>query len=129
MAVIVLTLTNTGHNFLRDLVTGADSASSMYFAIGNGTSTPTATQTTLDNEQFRKKVTSFTNGASIGEALINCFLSDSDAVGLDIEEAAVFSGVSATSASNTGKMLGRAKWSHNPKTAQESIQLTLDITM
>jgi hypothetical protein len=129
MAVVTLTLTTIGHNFLRDLLTGADSSQNMYFALGSGTSTPTAAQTQLDNEQFRKKTTSFTNGGSTGEALINCFVSDSDAVGNNIQEVAVFSGTSATSASNTGKMLGRALWSHNPKTSTESLQLQLDITL
>src|SRR5260221_199968 len=108
MPVIALTVVNSGHNFYRDLGTNSDSAKNMYFALGNGTSATTATQTMLVNEQFRKLITSFTNGSSVGEALINCFVSDSDAVGLDIEEIAVFSGVSATLSSNSGKMLGRA---------------------
>lgn len=128
MTVVTLTLTTTGHNFLRDLLTGADSSQNMYFALGSGTSTPIAAQTQLDNEQFRKKTTSFTNGGSTGQALINCFVSDSEAVGNDIQEVAVFSGTSATSSSNTGKMLGRALWSHNPKTSTESLQLQLDTT-
>ncbi|MGH2478110.1 MAG: hypothetical protein ACRDHW_00425 [Ktedonobacteraceae bacterium] len=128
MPVIALTLTNDGHNFLRDIGIGADSANIMYFALGNGTSTPTATQHTLDNEQFRKVITSRSAGVSTGEGLINCFVSDSDAVGLDIEEVGVFCGNTATASSNTGKMLGRALWSHNPKTAVESLQLQLDYT-
>jgi hypothetical protein len=126
MPVVALVLTNDGHNYLRDLLIGADSANTLYFAVGNGTSTPSATQHTLDNEQFRKTITSKTTGVSVGEGLINCMLLDSDAVGLDIEEIAVFCGNTATHASNTGKMLGRALWSHNPKTATESIQLQLD---
>jgi len=110
-------------------MTGADSAKKAYFALGNGTSATTAGQTTLVNEQFRKIISSFSNGASVGEGLINCFVSDSDAVGLDIEEIGVFSGSSASTSSNSGKLLGRALWSHNPKTAQESLQLQLDITL
>ncbi|MGH2505948.1 MAG: hypothetical protein ACRDHZ_00785 [Ktedonobacteraceae bacterium] len=129
MPVVTLTLVNSGHGFLRDLVTGADSPNNMFFALGNGTSTPTVAQTLLDNEQFRKRITSFVNGAVVGEALINCFVSDSDAVGLDIEEVAVFSGVTASATSNSGKMLGRALWSHNPKIATESLQLQLDIIL
>lgn len=128
MPVIALTITNSGHNLLRDLVTGADSAKTMYFALGNDASATTAGMTTLVHEQFRKKITSTANGASVGEGLINCFVSDSEAIGLDIEEIGVFSGVSATSSSNSGKMLGRALWSHNPKTATESLQIQLDYT-
>jgi len=127
MPVVTLTLTNDGHNYLRDLLLGNDLASPIYFGLGNGTSTPAATQHTLDNEQFRKLVTNSLNGG-VGEGLINCFVSDSDAVGLDIEEVAVFCGTTANSSSNSGKMLGRALWSHNPKTSIESIQLQLDYT-
>jgi hypothetical protein len=127
MPVVALTLTNSGHNLLRDLVTGADSAKTMYFALGTGTSATTAGQTTLVNEQFRKAISSYTNGA-IGEGLINCFVSDSDAVGIVIGEVAVFSGVSVTSSSNSGKMLGRGLWSHT-KTNAESLQLQLDLTL
>lgn len=126
MPVVSLTLTNDGHNYLRDLLIGADSANTIYFAVGNGTSSPVATQHTLDNEQFRKTITSKTTGVSTGEGLINCIILDSDAVGLDIEEVAIFCGNTATSSSNTGKMLGRALWPHNPKTSTESIQLQLD---
>jgi len=128
MPVIALTLINSGHNFLRDCATGADSWTNIYFGVGNNSSATVSTQTTLGNEQFRKKITSVANGASVGEALINCFLSDSDAVGLDIEEIAIFAGTTAKSSSNTGKMLGRALWSHNPKTNAESLQLQLDFT-
>ena|SRR5215469_14693578 len=128
MPVVTLTLTNDGHNYLRDLLIGADSANTIYCAVGNGTSTPTASQHTLDNEQFRKLITSKTTGVSVGEGLINCILLDSDAAGLDIEEVAAFCGTTATSSSNTGKMLGRALWSHNPKTNSESIQIQLDYT-
>jgi hypothetical protein len=128
MPVVALTLVNSGHNLLRDLVTGADSAKTMYFALGTGTSATTAGQTTLVNEQFRKNVSSYTNGIAVGEGLINCFISDSDAVGLVVGEVAIFSGVSATSSSNSGKMLGRGLWSHT-KTNVESLQLQLDITV
>lgn len=128
MPTIALTITDSGHNFFRDCSTGVDTWKNIYFALGNGTSMPIHTQTTLDNEQFRKIVTSIANGVSVGESLFNCFVSDSEAVGLNIEEVAVFAGLSASSSSNSGKMIGRALWSHNPKTAQESLQIQLDLT-
>lgn len=129
MPVVTLTLTNDGHNFLRDLMIGADSANTIYFAVGSGTSSPTTSQHTLDSEQYRKVITSKTTGVSTGEGLINCVLLDSEAVGVDIEELGIFCGNTATSSSNTGKMFGRALWSHNPKTSSESIQLQLDYTV
>ena len=128
MPVVTLTIVNSGHNLLADGLTGADNPKATYFALGTGTSTPTSTQTKLDNEIFRKKVSSFSSGVSVGERLINCFISDTDAVGVDIEEVAVFGGNSATSLANSGKMIGRAKWKHNPKGNLESITLQLDAT-
>lgn len=128
MPVIALTLVDAGHNFFRDCATGADQWTHIYFAVGNGTTSTLHGRTLLDNEQYRKLVTSVVNGASVGESLFNCFVSDSDAVGLDIEEIAIFAGLTATSSSNTGKMIGRALWSHNPKTGIESLQIQLDLT-
>lgn len=128
MPVVTLTLTNDGRNYLRDLLIGADSANTIYVAVGSGTSTPTATQHTLDSETFRKIITSKTTGVAVGEGLINCILLDSDAVGANIQEVGAFCGNTATSSSNTGKMLGRALWAHNPKLATESLQLQLDYT-
>ncbi len=128
MPVVTLTIVNSGHGLLADGLTGADNPKAMYFALGTGSSTPIATQTKLDVEIFRKKVSSFSNGANVGERLINCFISDTDAVGVSITEVAVFGGNSATSLANSGKMIGRALWSHPGKTNLESITLQLDST-
>jgi len=128
MPVVTLTLTTVGHNLMRDTYTGIDNARPTYFALGSGTSAPSAGQTKLDAETFRKKVTSFTNGASTGEALINCYIAQNDAVNANIQEVAVFGGNTASAAANSGKMLGRALYAHNPKTNLESIQLQLDLT-
>lgn len=126
MTTIALTLTDSGHNFIRDVAKNEDQWSNIYFALGSGTSSTTHLTTALDSEGFRKLVTNVVDGASVGEALFNCFVSDSDAVGLNIQEIAIFLGLTASSSSNTGKMLGRALWAHNPKTAQESLQIQLD---
>jgi hypothetical protein len=128
MPVIALTLVDAGHNFFGDCAAGVDTWKNIYFAIGNGTSSTIHTRTLLDNEQSRKLVTNVIRGAGVGETLFDCFLSDSDAVGLDIEEIAIFAGLTALSSSNSGKMIGRALWSHNPKTSVESLQLQLDLT-
>lgn len=129
MTVVTLTLVDSGHNFVADMLVNADTAQNVYFALGTGTSATVHNQTTLVNEVFRKTITNWVRGASVGEVLINCFVSDSDAVGDDIEEVAVFFGSSASATSNSGKMLGRALWTHNPKTNQESIQLQLDAVL
>lgn len=122
-----LTKTTVGLNFFRNGNRGASSPIISYFAVGSGTSSPTAAQTTLDSEQFRKAVTSYTNGTT-GELLVDVYLSPTDAVGVNIQEVAVFGGGSPTA--NSGTMLGRALYtpSTNPKTNTVSIQLHLDLT-
>lgn len=126
MPIIALNITTSGHNLLRDAITGVDSCKPVYFALGTSNTAVDSAQTKLVSEVFRKKVSSVANGASVGEALVNVYISQSDVVGIDIEEIAVFCGASATSVKNSGKMLGRALWSHNPKTNLESITLQLD---
>lgn len=129
MPSVTLTLTTVGHNLLRDALKGVDNAKILYFALGSGTSTPTASQTKLDTETFRKAISSYASGASTGEALINAYIAPTDAVGANIQEVAVFAGNSAKSTANSGIMVGRALWSHNPKLGTESITLQLDITV
>ena len=129
MPLVTLTLTDACHNLLRDALKGSDSAKVLYFALGSGNSSPTSAQTKLDNEVFRKAITSYSNGASLGEALISAYVAPADAVGANIQEVAAFGGNSAKSTANSGIMLGRALWSHNPKTNLESITLTLDMTV
>lgn len=129
MPTVTLTLTNVGHNLIRDALKGADNAKILYFALGSGTSTPAASQTKLDTELFRKAISSYANGASTGEALINCYVAPTDAVGANIQEVGVFAGNSAKSTANSGIMVGRALWAHNPKLNSESITLQLDITV
>lgn len=128
MPTITMTITNAGHNLLRDGIKGTANPAITYVAVGSGTSTPTATQTKLDSELFRKAVTSVANGGSTGEALVNFYVGPSDAVGDDIEEVAFFGSASATSAKDTGVMLCRGLWTHNPKSGTESITVALDMT-
>src|ERR1700738_2573206 len=126
MPVIALTITDDGHNFIRDTATGADQWTNIYFSLSSDTSTPASTDHTI-NEVFRKLVTIAVNGPSVGEVLFNCFVSDSDAVGVNIQKVGVFVGLTASSSSNSGKMLGSGLWAHNPKTSTESLQVQLDL--
>src|SRR5260221_4613026 len=89
MPVVTLTVTDSGRNLLRDSLSGANNAKITYFAIGAGTTAATTSDTKLQIETFRKKVTSFTNGASAGEILINVYIASGDAVNADIEEIGV----------------------------------------
>lgn len=118
--------TNVGLSLWRDGSSGAASVKVTYFAIGSGSAAPLATDTQLQNEVFRKPVTSYTNGAT-GEITYTCTLANNDAVGANIQEAAFFAG-NASGTRNSGVMIGRGLYAHNPKLASESITFTLDNT-
>lgn len=100
-----------------------------YVALGTGSTTPNVNGTRLGVEAYRKAVTSFTNGASTGELLIDLYLNPSDALGLVITEIGFFGG-NATSSANTGSLLAWGSYSHTrPSTpGTESIQFQLDFT-
>ncbi len=108
---------------------GANTSVIKYVALGTSNTAPTAGDHTLGAETFRKAVTSFTNGASNGEVLINMYLAPGDAVGNNIQEVGFFGGGAATSSANTGVLLAHGLYAHNPKTAVESIQFQLDFTV
>lgn len=129
MTVIAYTFTNDGHNLLRDGGKGANNPKVTYFALGSSNVAPTVNDHTLGAETFRKAVTSYVNGAAAGEVIYNEYVSPSDAVALDVEEVGWFGGNSATSAANSGVLLARGLYVHNPKTNLESIQVTLDLTI
>ena|SRR5258708_1869053 len=124
-----ITITNDGLNLLRDAMKGANTSVIKYVALGTSNTAPTAGDHTLGAETFRKAVTSFTNGASNGEVLINMYLAPGDAVGNNIQEVGFFGGGAATSSANTGVLLAHGLYAHNPKTAVESIQFQLDFTV
>ena len=117
--------TNGWLNLIRNGASGADNPKITYVGLGSGTNTPTIGDTQLQTEIFRKAVTSYSNGSN-GEILVSLFLGPSDMIGDDIEEIGFFGGVSATSALNSGILVARALWSHNPKTGGESIVFQLD---
>jgi hypothetical protein len=125
--VSTIQVTDAGANLYRDSSKGSSVPKITYVALGSGTTTPTAADTKLVNEVFRKAVTSYTNGAT-GEIFINMYLAPTDAIGDDIEEVGFFGGSSATSAANSGVLLARGLYHHNAKTGLESIQFSLDFT-
>ncbi|SRR6266568_1937041 len=123
---IAMTVTNNGHNMFRSSTSGNANPKFFYVAIGSGTTAPTVTDTQLQAETFRKAITSYVNGASVGEILISCYLAPSDAIGANIQEIGVFADSFASSTPNSGTLFARALWSHPTKTATESIILQLD---
>lgn len=123
-----ITITNAGRNLYRDAASGANKLQITYVALGSSSTTPTASDTKLGNETFRKKVTSATNGGSAGEILITMYLGSADAIGSNIQEVGFFAGNAATSHANTGVLVAHGLYAHSPKTGAESIQFTLDLT-
>lgn len=126
MPSITYTLTTAGHNLFRDATAGVASLKITYVALGTSSTGPTVNDTRLGNEIFRKAVTSWTNGASIGEILINMYLAPGETVGTGIQEVGFFGG-SATGAVNSGVMLARGLYTHT-KSNVESISFQIDLT-
>src|SRR5258708_5915196 len=148
-----LTKTTVGLNLLRDSNSGAANDTITYVSLGTGTTAPSAGDVKLVAEVFRKKVTSYANGTT-GEILVSMYLAPGDANGFDIEihayqyftrctvlvsmylapgdangfdiEEVGFWGGNASSTPNSGVLIGRGLWSHNPKVSTESIQFQLD---
>jgi hypothetical protein len=118
-------ITNAGLNLIRAAKAGADIAKITYVALGTGNSSPSASNTALDTEVFRKAVSTYTNG-STGEILIDLYLSDTDAVGINIAEVGFFGGSSASLIAGTGVLYARGLYTHASKSNIESIQFHLD---
>lgn len=122
-------ITNAGLNLLRDALSGANTPVVTYVALGTGSTAPSASDTQLASESYRKRVTSFTNGGSPGEILINMYLGPGDDIGDNIAEVGFFGSPTATAAANTGVLLARGLYSHPSKLGTESIQFQLDLVI
>lgn len=128
-----VTVTNAGLNLLRDAQVGALTGTLVdariyYVAVGTSSTSPTASDTQLGAEVFRKAMTSYADGASAGEGIFTLYLSPADAVGVAIAEVGWFAGSGAGPGANTGVMVARVLYSHT-KLNTESIQMTLDSTL
>jgi hypothetical protein len=124
-----MTITNAGLNLLRDSMKGTGSPIIKYVAFGSGTASPSASDTKLVTEFFRKAITGYANGASNGEIIVNAYVGAGDMVGANIQEIGFFAGPSATLSINSGILIARGLYSHNPKTNTESIPITLDLSL
>ena len=122
-----ITITNAGLNLLRDGCSGANSPKITYVALGTSSVAPAVTDTQLGAESFRKAVSSYTNGASPGEILINMYLGATDDIGDSIAEVGFF-GDGASGAANSGTLVAHGLYSHT-KLGTESIQFQLDLTI
>ncbi len=130
MPTITYTYTNAGHNLLRDGTEGASNPKVLYVALGTDSTAPAVTNTKLGAEAFRKAISTYTNGANPGEIIFSGYISQTDAVGINVAEVGWFGGSSAGTSANTGVLLARGLYSPaHVKTNGESIQVTLDLTI
>jgi len=122
------TITNLLFNLYRDALAGdwgnILDAKIKHIAIGDGTTAPAVTDTTLDNEVFRVALTD--EDATITAQYTTVFyLAPDEAVGA-IEELGWYAGTGSNdwgggAGKDTGTLIARVLWSHT-KTAVESIQ-------
>lgn len=123
-------ITDAGVGLLRDGTDGINNPLIAYVALGTSNTAPTASDTKLGAESFRKAVTSYTNGLNPGEILINMYLAPGDDLSDSIQEVGFFGGSSATINANTGILIAHGLYTHSrPATATESIQFQLDLNI
>lgn len=120
--------TAAGLNLFRDSVRGANSDVITYVAIGTGNTPPTANDAQLQNESYRKAVSSYTVG-NTGEVIVNAYFAPSEAVGINVQEIGFYGGNSASSTANSGVLVARGLFPRGQKASTESLQVALDITI
>lgn len=115
-------ITDAGLNYIRDLLDGSINPPTQiqYIALGSSNVAPTAGDTKLGNEVFRKQVTKQELPAT-GQVSSTVYIAPYEA-NFQIEEIGVFAGPTATSQKDTGVLIARVLWSHL-KTELESLQI------
>jgi hypothetical protein len=126
LVVSTIQVTNSGVNLMRNGNSGVANPLIKYVALGTSNTTPTANDTNLGNEVFRKAVTSYVNGAT-GEIVITGYFTSTDAVGVNVAEIGFFGGNTATPAANTGILLAHGLYSL-PNKQNVALQAVIDLT-
>jgi hypothetical protein len=124
-----MSLTNTvvGLNALRDANKGVVDPEVFYIGLGDGMPGGSGS-TTLTNERFRKKITTF-SAASTGVITAQIYIEPTEAVGIVVSEIGVFVGDSATSTANSGILLAIGAYSPtHTKTSTENMVIPVQIT-
>lgn len=86
---------------VRDTTKQKIADESLFIAVGDGSTTPTQADTTLDNETFRKARDSVDLVTSVDKVTVDLFMDTTENNGNDIEEAAPFD------ANSGGNMVNR----------------------
>lgn len=104
------TLTTVSQTVRQQMLLGTysgalDALQIKYFAFGNGTTPPTPSDTTLENELYRKQITRISAaGAGTVSSTVSLGAQEANFV---IREIGVFCGPSAGTGANTGTLLSR----------------------
>lgn len=117
-----VTVTDNGHNLMRDALKSV----ATYIALSTDTAAPTSGDTTLAGEVFRMSVSAATNGASVGEGLLNAVITSLQAAGVVIKKVGWFGGT-ASSLAGSGTLICAVLYTHTH--GNESLQLLLDYTI
>lgn len=114
-------ITSAGKNLLAEALRNSTlDVEIKYVALGNDSTAPTTSDTTLGNEIFRKIVTSQV-GAGTGVTKTTCYVAPDEAVA-QIEEIGFFAGSSASATTDSGVLYARILFSRN-KTSLEALQI------
>ncbi len=108
MATVTMTKATVGLNLLRDALSSQNSATSKitYFAVGTGTTAPSAGDAKLVAEVYRSVFQSAAGGSTGVEDLFG-FIDLAFANGVTLTEAGIFGGATATSTANSGILIAR----------------------
>lgn len=119
---VITTSANAASNATSITVTSFTASAT--FPVGTAVmQTPAVGQTTLDNEQFRKAITS-TSAPATGAAKNTVYIAPPEAISSSfvIQEIGWFAGSTTTSAANSGTMIARVLY-YRAKAATESVQI------
>ena len=112
---------NDGLDLLRDFIHGDSVTSPSHMAVGDGTSFPQATETTLINELLRKTFSTQTKGTT-GKETLEMTILTSEANGEDLSEIGIFNHAT------TGDMLNRIVFDPIAKTSAFELKIEIELT-
>ena len=114
---------NPGRYSILDRMVGLNEGHLLYLALGNGTTTPSVTDTKLSNETFRKLLTTKTRDGLYAKT--STYLATNEANG-DHTEIGLFGGSNATSDKDSGALFTHASINIS-KASNESLTIDYDI--
>ena len=121
------TMTDAGRNLIRDARRGlVTDLQIKYVAVGTSSTAPSASDTQLGAEAFRKAYTS-NSAPATGQSTVTLYLAPGDAVSVGIQEVGWFAGAGASGTANSGVLVARGLYAHT-KLSSESIQIDFTLT-